>query len=364
MLFALFAAGAAHAQGLPACTDSDPSFPSPAPGDAVLVDGFAVEGKVSCGSVGPNWVMVNGAALTVPAGVLVNTRDPREGRKDIQWQCLVNPTSCFSSVPNRTYTNFAGVQVIGPLSIVGGTIKGNGTVLYTPPPAGSPAGTLGTAILQAINGTAEEPGLTFEFGEHLLIGVFNFEGPAGNPTRLLVNGQEFRMNDDPRMPLYPVDGTLMDIGGEPITIADLAQEQFRGTLIAVGGYFAKDATGKDILWGTSVETEAFAFNPNGDTIAIERAQYRTGNRLLRVDGSVVSPDGIFPTLVRVFQGTAAGAACAGTQLQGTAAVSPADGTFSYRVVQPVAFQPVAGVTRICVESPDNGASDIAISIRN
>ena len=181
--------------------------------------------------------------------------------------------------------------MVGPLSIVGGTIKGNGTVLYTPPPAGSPAGTLGTATLQAINGTAEEPGLTFEFGEHLLIGPFDFEGPVGNPTRMLVNGQEFRMNDDPRMPLYPADGTLMDIGGEPITIADLAQAQFRGTLIAVGGYFAKDATGRDILWGTSVETEAFAFNPNGDTIAIERAEYRTSNRLLRVEGSVLSPDG-------------------------------------------------------------------------
>ena len=115
--------------------------------------------------------------------------------------------------------------------------------------------------------------------------------------------------------------------------------------------------------GTSVETEAFAFNPNGDTIAIERAQYRTSNRQLRVDGAVVSPDGTFPALVRVFEGTANGPVCEGTQLQATAPVSAVDGTFSYRRVQPTTFQPGA-TTRICVEGSDGGASDIAISIRN
>ncbi len=66
------------------------------------------------------------------------------------------------------------------------------------------------------------------------------------------------MNPDPRFPRE-----IIDLGGNPITLADLAG--FEGTEVTVNGYF--DST-LGMMCGTLIESSAIKAQPGVDGVAI------------------------------------------------------------------------------------------------
>jgi hypothetical protein len=336
---------------------------------------WSIEGKISCAEADrpgvSGSITVNGVTVSVPAAtsatdpnrVWLNTRDPRQGRKDVTLACLIDPRGadpytgapCFGSlipIPARA------------LSYIGATLKGDGPIVAT---ASTTPGQ-DNVTLQAINGDPGAPGLTFEFAEHLVIGAFNYDDTG----KMFINNQEFRMNDDPRMPFYSEvpgvvdDNILLDAAGrgDTITLADLKKPAQRGSLVAVVGYYAPDENGTNVLWGVEVETSVVKQGANADELSVKKSEYRTRTRVLRVDGSVVPMEsqGTTPppnVTIWIGEADAQGVKCTGSQLPLTGTVGAYDtveqsAPFNYNRVLPAGLNMTLGMD-LCVQSPRNGA---------
>src|SRR5262249_35272451 len=91
-----------------------------------------------------------------------------------------------------------------------------------------------------------------------------------------------------------------------------------------------------------------------DTVSIARAEFRTGNRELRVEGTNTRITGNgFAASVEIRDGAVVAGACPGT-LIGSAAVSAADGRWRFR-----GTAPIPSVTSVCVTSAGGGVASRA-----
>jgi len=91
-----------------------------------------------------------------------------------------------------------------------------------------------------------------------------------------------------------------------------------------------------------------------DTVTIARAEFRTGNRELRVEGTNTRITGNgFATSVEIHDGAAVAGTCPGT-LIGSAAVGAADGRWRFR-----GTAPIPSVTTVCVNSAGGGVASRA-----
>jgi hypothetical protein len=306
VLAALLAPARASAQALCTPVNIPPTAASPV---------FDVEGKITAFDRANRTITANGLTFTVPSVLLVETRD-------------------LELTGNITFDTLTDPALEAQRSIIGGTVIATGTASFT---------AVGTGF--CISSTASQ--VFVELAENGLVGVLSDVAPANGSFR--VNGVLVRMNTDPRFP-----SDLLDIGGNPIAIADLVG--FEGTEVTAGGYF--DAA-QGVLLGTSVETEALQSQPGTDSVAITRAEGRVGNAELRLEGvNTRSPQtGQFATSVTLHRGglDAAGTGCAGTQL-GTAPVSAVDGTWQLRIRNITQIP-----TQVCAKSPLGGVATRAVT---
>lgn len=300
--------GTASAQAL--CTPVDITPPAAA---AV----FDVEGKITAFDRTSRTLTANGLTFTVPSVLLVETRD-------------------LDLTGNITFDTLTDPALEAQRSIIGGTTIATGTVSFT---------AVGTGFCVSFTATQ----VFVELAENGLVGLLSDIDPVNGSFR--VNGVLVRMNTDPRFP-----GDLLDIGGNPITVAELVG--FEGTEVSAGGYF--DAA-QGVLIGTAVETEALQSQPGTDSVAITRAEGRVGNAELRLEGvNTRSPQtGQFATSVSLHSGglDAAGTGCAGAQL-GTTAVSAVDGTWELRI-RPIAQIPA----QVCAKSPLGGVTTRTVTLK-
>lgn len=278
---------------------------------------FDVEGKITAFDRTSRTLTANGLTFTVPSVLLVETRDP-DLTGNISFDTLTDPA------------------LEAQRSILGGTAIATGTVSFT---------AVGTGF--CVSFTAAQ--VFVELAENGLVGLLSDVDPVNDSFR--VNGVLVRMNTDPRFP-----SDLLDIGGTPITVDDLAG--FEGTEVTAGGYY--DAA-QGVLFGTLVETEALNPQPGTDSVAITRAEGRVGNAELRLEGvNTRSPQsGQFATSVLVHSGglDAAGTGCAGAFL-GTAPVSNVDGTWELRI-RPINQIPA----QVCARSLLGGITTRAVTLR-
>ncbi len=201
---------------------------------------FDVEGKITAFDRTSRTLTANGLTFTVPSVLLVETRD-------------------LDLTGNITFDTLTDPTLEAQRSIIGGTVIATGTVSFTAVGAGF-----------CTSSTAAQ--VFVELAENGLVGLLSNIDPVNGSFR--VNGALVRMNTDPRFP-----SDLLDIGGGSITVADLVG--FEGTEVSAGGYF--DAA-QGVLFGTAVETEALQLQPGSDTVAITRAEGRTGNAELPAGG--------------------------------------------------------------------------------
>lgn len=305
----VFAASSAHAQAQ--CVPVNISPPAD-PAESV----FEVEGKITAFDRANRTITANGMTFTLPAGLLVETRNA-DLAGNITFDLLTDPT------------------LEAQRSIIGGTAIATGTIVFTP------SGT-GFCI------TFDAAGIYVELAENVVAGLLSdVDGVAGT---FRVNGVLVSMNADPRFP-----SDLLDIGGNPIAVEDLAA--FEGTVVSVEGYFD---VAQNVLVGTVVETEALQPQPGTDSVALTRVEGRVDNSELRVEG-VNSPSpqsGQYAASVNVHSGglDAAGTACAGALL-GTAPVSAVDGTWDLRL-RPIALIPA----QVCAKSVLGGIATRAVEL--
>lgn len=307
MCVALGAGSHAHAQS---CVPVDMSPPAD-PAESV----FEVEGKISSFDRSNRTITANGMSVVLPAGLLVETRDADLGG-NISFDQLTDPL------------------LEAQQSIIGGTLIATGDIEFTVDGAGFCV-------------SFEAATVYVEMAENVIVGLLSDIDDVGGT--FAVNGVVVSMNTDARFP-----SDLLDIGGNAITIADMAG--FEGTAISVGGYF--DPV-QGALIGTIVETEVLSAQPGADSVAITRAEGRDGDEL-RVEGvnSIFPQTGQFATSVDIYTGglDAAGTACVGTLL-GTAQVDQADGSWDLRL-RDIASIPA----NVCAESPLGGVATRAVEI--
>ena len=278
---------------------------------------FEVEGKIQSYNSTARTITANGMTIYIPTTVLVETRN-------------------LDLTGNITFANLTDATLEAQRSIVGGTVIASGDIVFSSGPSGNCVSMNATQIF-------------VEFAENGIVGLLSNVDPTAGTFR--VNGVLVRMNTDPR---FPKD--ILDVGSSQLTITDLASHE--GEDISVGGYY--DAA-QNVLFGTLVETEFVKALPGQDGVAITRAEGRTGNRELRIEGqNARNPQGQFVPSVTVYSGglDSAGIQCIGTRL-GTAAVSSVDGSWEYRQ-KPIATIP----TQVCVKSPSGGVDASAVTIGN
>jgi hypothetical protein len=307
----VLASATARAQG--PCT---PVSITPPTDPALLV--FEAEGKITSYDRTNRTITVNGMTFAIPSTVLVETRD-------------------LDLTGNITFEDLTSPTLEAQRSIIGGTVIAAGDIVFTQS---------GTGYCMSFRATR----VFVEFAENGLVGLLSNVDPATNSFR--VNGALVRMNTDPRFP-----SSIVDLGGSAMTINDLVGQE--GTDISAGGYY--DAT-QGVLFGTLIETETVKTVPGGDGVAITRAEWRTGNREMRVEGANArsSSTGQFAASVDVYTGgmNSTGTDCVGTRV-GSATVSSVDGSWSFR--QRLTIQTP---TQVCAKSPLGGVAARATEITN
>lgn len=304
-------AAQANAQTAP-CT----AVSSPPGADAAV---FEVEGKITAYDRTNRTVTANGMTFSIPSTLLVKTADLDAPVGNITFEALTDPSA--ESVR----------------SIIGGSTRSSGVTTSSTKETGG----------NCISFVADS--VFIELAENVVSGMLSDVSASGGSFR--VNGVLVRMNPDARWP-----ASLTDAGGNAITIDKLVG--FEGTLVTAEGYF--DATA-NTLFGVAVETEVVTQQPGKDGVAITRAEGRTDNRELRVEGlNTRNGQGVMASTVNVHAGvmndTATG--CAGPRL-GTATVVQTDGSWSFRQ-RNIATIP----TTVCAVSPLGGVAQRAVTIGN
>jgi hypothetical protein len=312
----LLVAAATFASAAQANAQTTPCVPvSHAPGAEAAV--FEVEGKITAYDRTNRTITANGMTFTIPSTLLVKTED-LDAPGNITFEALTDPSA--ESVR----------------SIIGGSTRSSGVTTSSTTSTGG----------NCISFVADS--VFVELAENVVSGVLTDVNASGGSFR--VNGVLVRMNPDARWP-----AVLTDAGGNVITLDKLAG--FEGTLATAEGYF--DATAST-LFAVAVETEVIVQQPGKDGVAITRAEGRTGDRELRVEGANTrNSQGQMAATVDIHAGvmndTATG--CAGSRL-GSATVL-ADGTWSFRQ-RNIATIP----TTVCAVSPLGGVAQRAVDIRN
>lgn len=308
LLVAVVATANAQAPCTPVNITTPPTDP------ALLV--FEVEGKITSYDRVNRTVTANGMTFAVPSTVLVETRD-LDLSGNITFEALTDPT------------------LEAQRSIIGGTVIASGDIAFNPS---------GTGYCMSFSATR----VFVEFAENVVVGLLSDVDTAAGTFR--VNGSLARMNTDSRFP-----AEIIDLGGAQITLADLAG--FVGTDTTLNGYF--DA-GQGVFFATLVESSAIQPQAGTDSIAIIRAEGRTGNRELRVEGqnTVIPSTGQYAASVEIFSGglNATGDGCAGTRLS-TASVLSLDGTWSTRLRNINSIP-----NQVCAKSAGGGVATRTVTI--
>ncbi|MBI4308662.1 MAG: hypothetical protein HY684_07650, partial [Chloroflexi bacterium] len=281
-----------------------------------------VEGRITAYNRANRTITANGMTFTLPATLMVKTLNLDQPVGNIP----------FADSDPATH-DLTDPALEATRTIIGGTAIAGGNTVFTTQPAGTCMSLVATAVF-------------VELAENGIIGPLMAVDVAGGS--FVVNGATIRMNTDPRFP-----SDLLDLGGHPITVADLAGNE--GSLVDVGGYYDPAA---GVLYGTLVGTEVLQKQVGKDTAIIEKAQGKPGE--LRVIGLVSRhPDtNLFAASVAIHADTmnAAGTGCTGALL-GSAAVDPAVGSFDFRL------RNVSPPTSVCVVSPNGGVDDSPVTIR-
>jgi hypothetical protein len=268
LALALSASSAAYAQAV--CPAG--SIPAPVLGEGANV--YGLEGPLSAADELARTLTVVGTTITVPPTMLIDTSGDDIG--DITLSQMLNPAA-------------------GRPPAVGGTVISTGTI-----------------VVDAANCATFVPDVVyFELGEHVIDGALFAVDPTAGTFQ--VNGTTVTMNTDARFP-----SILLGLSANPITIADMVG--YEGTLVAAEGHFVAG-----VLEAKVVETEVILGNPVGDSVGIERAQWRT-NGQVEVRGTVnPSPTGALSTFVDIDMG------CNGTvENRATVAAGAVVGTGEFR----------------------------------
>jgi hypothetical protein len=278
---------------------------------------FEVEGKITAYDRAARTVTANGMTFTIPSTLLVKTADLDAPVGNITFEALTDPTAEASR------------------SIIGGSTRSSGIIASSATATGS----------NCISFVADS--VFIEIAENVISGSLSNVNTTDGSFR--VNGVLVRMNPDARWP-----ASLTDAGGNAITLDKLVGAE--GTLVTAEGYF--DAA-LNTLFGVAVETEVIVQQPGKDGVAITRAEGRTSDRELRVEGlNTRNAQGVMASSVSVHAGvmnsTATG--CAGPRL-GAATVSTVDGSWSFRQ------RNIAIPTTVCAVSPLGGVTQRAVDIR-
>lgn len=276
-----------------------------------------VEGKITSFDRVNRTLTANGMTMSIPPTVLIKTNDLDQPVGNITFDFLTDPA--LEAV--RT--------------VIGGTAIAGGATIFTTEAGGTCMSLVADSVF-------------VELAENGLIGPLMSVDVAGGS--FVVNGTTIQMNTDPRFP-----SNLHDLGGNPITLADLVGNE--GALMDVGGYYDAAA---GILYGTLVEAPILILQPGKDTVVIEKAGGRSGE--IRVVGLVSRHPGTgqFVASVDVYAGTinAAGTGCDGSLL-GPAVVNSVDGSFDFRLRQAFFVPPPV----VCVASPGGGVAERAVANR-
>ncbi len=225
---------------------------------------WAVEGPITAVTPGmPGTMTANGMTFSVPDDVIIDgTAGPITG-DTLDLLEDVNAPSRVRSILPEPFTSVSTA------------------------PGASGGTTISTGIILA-DGTFEAVTVFIELAENVMTGPLqSVEVAMGF---LMVNGVKVKVNPDERFP-----GDILDVGGNVITLADLADPSLIGTLVTVEGYFFDDGT-EGIHYAVVVETEAI---PAACTVPITRARGRQDRGELRVEG-LVAPFAGGPVTVNIF----------------------------------------------------------------
>jgi hypothetical protein len=237
----------------------------------------SVEGPLASYDEVARILTVSGVPIVVPTGLLIDTDADTIG--DVSLSAILNPLPGFPAALGGTVIADATAQVdlTGCATFVA-------DVVY------------------------------FELGEHVIVGPLVTSDPGAGTFN--VAGSTVVMNTDPRFP-----SNLMDLGGNPLTIAELAG--WEGTVVGAEGHFYDG-----VLHAKVVETEVIPVGGTIDTVVIERADLRLSKGQIEVRGVVQAAlSGAFSTFVQVDVG------CNGTVDNTAAVVIDAvltQGSFRYR----------------------------------
>jgi len=265
-----------------------------------------IEGPLQDFDLATRVLVVNGTQVHVPATVLIDTTG--DGVGDITLAQLVNPA------------------LRSPL---GGTVHA-------------------TALLQSTqSGHAQfiADTLYFEFGERVVVGPLVAVDAANGVFQ--VGGHQIRMSTDPR--LSPI---LADLGGHPITVADLAG--FEGSLVSAEGY-----VDEGVFLAKFVETQALVPGANVDGVGVERALWDASKRQVDLRGTITAhpTTGLLAATVQI------DLSCDGLGLvtaNVVPGVVPTQGVFVWRSAE---GQVTSNPGSLCVRSANGGATQRGVDVK-
>lgn len=265
-----------------------------------------IEGPLQDYDLTARVIVVNGTQVQVPATVLFDTTG--DGVGDVTLAQLVNPT------------------LRSPL---GGTVHVTAALRTT----------------QSGHAQFVADSLYFEFGERVVVGPLVAVDAANGMFQ--VGGHQIRMSTDPR--LSPI---LADLGGHPITVADLAG--FEGSLVSAEGYMDEG-----VFFGKFVETQALVPGANVDGVGVERALWRADKGQIDVVGTITA----HPTTVQIAATVQLDLSCDGLGLVTVNVVPgivPTQGEFVWRSAE---GQVPNSPGSLCVRSANGGTTQRGVDTK-
>ena len=272
---------------------------------------FDVEGRIGAYDVANRTITANGMTFKVPADLLIKTEDLDQPTGNITLEALTDPSH---------------------MSIVGSTAIASGTVTTEPVEGG-------VCVKFVANSVYVEP------AEHGVVGPLLSVDTADQS--FVVGGTTVKMNTDTRYPQK-----LIDLAGTQLTVDQLSKHI--GVLVDAVGYYAEQSA---TLRGTIVEADVLTPQATTDTVAINRAQWKSQE--LRVRGSVSqTPDGSFAASVDLYSGNAVNGACTGLKLATTAVVADAaagEGAWEFRI------RSTTNPRTVCIKSLGGGVAQATVT---